>query len=67
MSKLNRLYNAEKILCYQMHQKWGDNLSKACLSIQWSLPPLLSSPNEEPGWPSSRCKKLVIYVKRSFS
>ena len=38
MSKLNCLYNAEKILCYQMHQKWGgDNLSKVCPSIQWSL------------------------------
>ena len=37
MSKLNRLYNAEKILCYQMHQKWGDNLLKVCPSIQWSL------------------------------
>ena len=37
MSKLNHLYNAEKILCYQMHQKWGDNLLKVCPSIQLSL------------------------------
>ena len=37
MSKLNHLFNAEKILCYQMHQKWGDNVMKACLSIKWSL------------------------------
>ena len=38
MSKLNHLYNAEKnTLCYQMHQKWGDNLLKVCPSIQWSL------------------------------
>ena len=38
MSKLNHLYNAEKIL-YGV--KWirngGDNLLKACPSIQWSL------------------------------
>ena len=38
MSKLNRLYNVEKnTFCYQMHQKWGDNLLKVCPSIQWSL------------------------------
>ena len=24
-------------LCYQMHQKWGDNVMKACPSIQWAL------------------------------
>ena len=24
-------------LCYQMHQKWGDNLLKVCRSTQWSL------------------------------
>ena len=37
MSKLNHLFNAEKILCYQTHQKWGDNVMKACPSKQWSL------------------------------
>ena len=46
MSKLNCLYYAEKILCYQMHQKWGDNLSKVCQSIQWSLLKQLVSPGK---------------------
>ena len=27
----------ENALCYQMYQKWGDNLMKVCPSIQWSL------------------------------
>ena len=25
------------ILCWQMHQKWGDNVSKICPSIKWYL------------------------------
>ena len=37
MSKLNHLFSAEEILFYQMHQKWGYNVMKACPSIQWSL------------------------------
>ena len=39
MSKLNNLHNAQKnTLCYQIHQKWGDNVLIACPSIlQWSL------------------------------
>ena len=24
-------------LCWQTHQKWGDNVLKACPSIQWPL------------------------------
>ena len=26
-------------LCKQTHQKWGDNVLKACPSLQWSLVP----------------------------
>ena len=35
----------KNILCYQMHQKWGDNVMKAYPSIQWSL--LLPQINEQ--------------------
>ena len=37
MSKFNHLYSAEKTLSYQMHNKWGDNVLKACPSMQWAL------------------------------
>ena len=44
MSKLNHLYNAEKILSFI---KWGDNVMKACLSIQWSLHKVVIFPSQE--------------------
>ena len=38
MSKLNHLYNAEKItLLSNASEMGGDNLLKVCPSIQWSL------------------------------
>ena len=37
MSKLNHLFNAEKILYVIKRIRKGDNVMKACPSIQWSL------------------------------
>ena len=37
MSELNHLYNAEKIICADLHMGMGNKVLKVCPSIQWSL------------------------------
>ena len=46
MSKLNHLFNAEKIIYVIKHiRNGGDNVMKACPSIQWSLIYHIKPPN----------------------
>ena len=47
MSKLNHLYNAEKVpFVSQTHRKWGDNALKVCPSMQRSLNQVSTIPTQ---------------------